>query len=212
MNSRPPHGPIVCISFLKPNRPIFLSSFTHSNQDFLGLPLPALPATLKSIHFFTHCWSSFLLTCPIHLSLLSLRLTRSDTLQDQFNTEIWWHFNRKRSASSLNVIGYLGDMGFIIIEIFWPGNSDRGRLTCTKSSFIPNLSCNADGIVIASPFIVYVVRITGHLMMIVTNNCPSKVNIIADLNQQNNINKYSRASSIQSYLILSLVSNELFVM
>src|SRR5580693_6244622 len=54
-----------------------MSSFTHSNQVFLGLPLLALPSTYKSsMHFLTHS-SPFRSTCPNHLSLP--RLTASDT-------------------------------------------------------------------------------------------------------------------------------------
>src|SRR5580692_11340772 len=54
-----------------------MSSFTHSNQVFLGLPLPTLPSTFKSsMHFLTHS-SPFHSTCPNHLSLP--RLTTSDT-------------------------------------------------------------------------------------------------------------------------------------
>src|SRR5580693_184067 len=54
-----------------------MSSITHSNQVFLGLPLPALPSTFKSsMHFLTHS-SLFRSTCPNHLSLP--HLTASDT-------------------------------------------------------------------------------------------------------------------------------------
>src|SRR5580692_3086279 len=73
MNSRPPIGPILC-HLSSQTHPLHI---THSNQVFLGLPLPALSSTFKSsMHFLTHS-SPFRSTCPNHLSLP--RLTTSDT-------------------------------------------------------------------------------------------------------------------------------------
>src|ERR1043165_7112635 len=47
------HTVLSCgISLLK--SAFFMSSFTHSIQDFLGLPLPAFPTTFTSKHFLTH--------------------------------------------------------------------------------------------------------------------------------------------------------------
>src|SRR5580692_291435 len=73
MNSRPPIGPILC-HLSSQTHPLHI---THSNQVFLGLPLPALASTFKSsMHFLTHS-SPFHPTCPNNLSLP--RLTASDT-------------------------------------------------------------------------------------------------------------------------------------
>src|SRR5260221_2820186 len=51
-------------------RPIsFMSLFTTSTHVFFGLPLGFGPSTSKTVQPFTQSQSSFLSTCPNHLSL-----------------------------------------------------------------------------------------------------------------------------------------------
>ena len=69
------HSVISCaISFFKPNS--FMSSFTHSNQDFLRLPLPTIIVDIKLIRI--RCsWkpaASRNLTPPCMFSTLSMKI------------------------------------------------------------------------------------------------------------------------------------------
>ena len=61
---------------------LFMSSFTHSNQDFLGLFLPALPSTLKSIHFIY----PLLVIFPLQRMTKPPKPTTSDT-QDLMHSQ-----------------------------------------------------------------------------------------------------------------------------
>src|SRR5260221_56975 len=57
-------------------RPIsFMSLFTTSIHIFFGLPLDLGPSTSKTLQPFTQSQSSFLSTCPNHLSLFHFTTT-----------------------------------------------------------------------------------------------------------------------------------------
>src|SRR5260221_1812061 len=82
-------------------RPIsFMSLFTTSIHVFCGLPLGFSPSTSKTVQPYTQSQSSFLSTCPNHLSLFRFTTTTIASIFGSAEYSIWSNIRSGRITPS----------------------------------------------------------------------------------------------------------------